>query len=270
MDKCKTRIFNPAELLAQLDLGKTRMLYVAPMPDERTPHKPRLAVPPPLPVTSSTLAIASAKAQPLQPTAAAVQPSAAALRPSEPCKTRVLPLIPLDTLVPNEPVELPAPVPACTPLQAPTKTSKTSPSPLRRALRLAILGVTLLMLATVAWEKLAASAAPEAEQRPQPTAASPTPAPQPVQHKDIGAGTVRGPAPLPPPAQPGRPVELAATGRMARLATDALATGDLARAAGAYRKLATREPQNPVYAEAARILEARAAPARAAQEAHPL
>ena len=46
---------------------------------------------------------------------------------------------------------------------------------------------------------------------------------------------------------------------LARAASDSLATGDFSRAAAYYRELSMREPTNPAYAEAARILAERAA-----------
>jgi len=45
---------------------------------------------------------------------------------------------------------------------------------------------------------------------------------------------------------------------LARAAADSVATGDFSRAAVLYRELSRREPNNPVYAQAARILAERA------------
>jgi hypothetical protein len=48
-----------------------------------------------------------------------------------------------------------------------------------------------------------------------------------------------------------------ATKTLERQAVDYVAAGDTAKAAAAYEELTRRDPKNPVYAEAARILRAK-------------
>ena len=62
----------------------------------------------------------------------------------------------------------------------------------------------------------------------------------------------------PPQSPPASEITLPRGVTMARAAADSVATGDFSRALALYRELARREPENRVYAEAARILSERA------------
>ena len=66
-------------------------------------------------------------------------------------------------------------------------------------------------------------------------------------------------APVPPP--PDAALSLPRGMTLAHAAADSVATGDYARAASLYRELSRRDPSNPAFREAARILTERA-PAR--------
>jgi hypothetical protein len=76
------------------------------------------------------------------------------------------------------------------------------------------------------------------------------------------SATVEAPI-APPPPKPTAPLPSATlalphAGTLAHAAADSVATGDFSRAAALYRELSQREPKNPAYREAARILSERA------------
>lgn len=213
MDKCKTQFFNPAEVLAKLDLGKTRLMYTAPAPTERSSQP---SAPPPLPLRPAAL-----------------------LEPHAPAKTRILPI---ETVARSVERLVAKPVAVI-----PERSRR------RRVIRSLGLGGLLLLLAALSGQQLRASEQTARASEPTHTVRRTQP-PAVSQRLELKA-----PAPLPPPAEPAPPARPTITGR---LASDALASGDLRRAAELYGVLAQREPRNLVYVEAARILAARSREAR--------
>jgi len=74
----------------------------------------------------------------------------------------------------------------------------------------------------------------------------------------VAATSAAATPPPPPPPRWGRPAKV--TKSMERKATDALAAGEFHVAADLYEKLAEKNPENPVYQEAAEIVRAKAGP----------
>jgi hypothetical protein len=117
--------------------------------------------------------------------------------------------------------------------------------PRRRKLRLVVGLISLVVSGYISLADVRASTPPVRRVTP-PIAAVPAP--------EIVATKPEESKPVPRKAKRARESSKAASPRKAG---DQLAAGDLARAAATYEQLAERAPEDPVYAEAARILRLR-------------
>ena len=147
------------------------------------------------------------------------------------------------------------------------RASLTPGSPRRTPFLIAGCGLVFIVVVVgVTLARLYATAGPSATDAPLPTPPPPPPPPLNPVATAITPGIVVYPAPpregvdasaepAPPPKKGKAPEPLPATPE--RTAVDAVNRGDLPGALAIYRQLAQKQPDNPAYANAVRVIQQR-------------